>query len=231
MKHRSLAALGAMILLAGCGSAADQGAPEAAAPETPVSVKAPAGTYVLDPTHASLQWSLVHLGISNYTARFNTFEAQLTLDPADLSTAKVTASIDPTSVDANYPGDYKVSHATSAFADWNDDIANNPTFLNARAFPRITFTSTKVEPTGPRTADVIGDLSFLGQTRPVTLKATFVGELESHPFLQVPAVGFSAEGTFKRSEFGMTVSPGVGDDITIAFDGEFVRQTAPAAAN
>ena len=61
----------------------------------------------------------------------------------------------------------------------------------------MTFVSTSVKKTGARTAKVTGDLTFLGQTRPVTLDATFNGEIERHPFANVPAIGFAAEGPFQ----------------------------------
>jgi polyisoprenoid-binding protein YceI len=227
----AILAVSAAALLAACSPAADKaGAPAAdAAATAPVELKAPAGVYVMDPTHASLQWSIGHNTISNYTARFNKFDAKITLDPANLANSAVEVSIDPASVDANYPGDYTGTHAGSGFKSWSEDIAKNKNFLNAGAFPQITFKSTKVELTGPRTAKVTGDLTFLGVTKPVTLDATFNGEIEKHPFMQVPAIGFAAEGKFKRSDFGMPVGP-VGDETTIRFDGEFLQQVAPAAA-
>jgi len=229
MKTLGVVLVSTLALLAACNRPGEAPAPKSdAAVEAPVALKAPAGAYALDPTHATLQWSVLHNTISNYTARFDKVEATLTLDPANLENSKITATIDPTSVDANYPSDYKASHAATGFASWNDDIANSVKFLNAKAFPSISFVSTKIEQTGPRTAKVTGDLTFLGQTRPVTLDATFNGEIERHPFAQVPAVGFAAEGRFKRTDFGMAVGP-VGDEVTIRFDGEFIQQAAPAA--
>ncbi|KAK0330672.1 hypothetical protein LTR94_031921, partial [Friedmanniomyces endolithicus] len=111
---------------------------------------------------------------------------------------------------------------------WSEDIAKNKVFLNATAFPQITFKSTKVELTGTRTAKVTGDQTFLGVTKPVTLDATFNGDLEKHPFVPAPAIGFSAEGKFKRTDFGMALGP-VGDEVTIRFDAEFIKEVAPAA--
>ncbi|MEG0819363.1 MAG: YceI family protein, partial [Brevundimonas sp.] len=109
----AILAVSAAALLAACSPAADKsGAPAADAVSTaPVELKAPAGVYVMDPTHASLQWSIGHNTISNYTARFNKFDAKITLDPANLANSAVEVSIDPTSVDANYPGDYTGTHA------------------------------------------------------------------------------------------------------------------------
>ncbi|VXB43445.1 YceI family protein [Brevundimonas sp. G8] len=228
MKIAYIAALSALALLAACNKPGEAPAAPAAQAEAPVTLKAPAGVYVLDPTHATLQWSLLHNTISHYTARFDKVEAELSLDPANLENSRITATIAPTSVSAAYPADYQASHGGSGFTSWDDDIANSPNFLNAKSFPTISFASTAVEKTGARTAKVTGNLTFLGQTHPVTLDATFNGEIERHPFAQVPAVGFAAEGKFKRSDFGMAVGP-VGDEVTIRFDGEFIQRAAPAA--
>lgn len=228
-------AVSAAALLAACNAPANNNdAPAAsttAAAAGPVELKAPAGVYALDPTHAILQTSVLHNSISNYTVRFNKIDSKVTLDPANLENSTVEFTVDPTSVDANFPGDYAGTHANSGFRNWNEDIANNPAHLNARQFGQVTFKSTKVTKTGDRTADVTGDLTFLGVTKPVTFKATFNGEIESHPFLQVPAIGFAAEGTFKRTDFGMALGY-VGDEVTVRFDGEFIKQAdaAPAAA-
>lgn len=226
----ALIAVSAAALLAACSQPADTaGAPTTDAASTaPVALKATSGVYVMDPTHASLQWSLPHNSISNYTARFNKFDAKITLDTANLANSTVEATIDPASVDANYQGDYVGTHAATGFKSWSEDIAKNKNFLNATAFPQITFKSTKVELTGARTAKVTGDLTFLGVTKPVTLNATFNGDLEKHPFVPAPAIGFSAEGKFKRTDFGMALGP-VGDEVTIRFDAEFIKEVAPAA--
>ena len=228
----ALIAVSATALLAACGQPAETTASAngaGAVASGPVDLKAPSGTYNLDPTHANLTWSVLHNGISNYTARFNTYAAKLTLDAANVENSVIEVTINPASVDANYPGDYKGTHAQSGFGSWSEDIAKAADKLNATAFPQITFKSTSVKKTGDRTADVTGDLTFLGQTKPVTLKATFNGEIEKHPFMQVPAIGFAAEGSFKRSDFGQPAGF-VGDDVTIKFDGEFIQEAAAAAA-
>ena len=86
----------------------------------------------------------------------------------------------------------------------------------------ITFKSTAIVMTGSKTADVTGDLTMLGVTKPVTLKVTFNGGMASHPMAKKPAAGFSATGTVKRSEFGMTNAlPFIGDDVTVLIETEF----------
>ncbi|WP_449042955.1 YceI family protein [Paracoccus sp. (in: a-proteobacteria)] len=190
-----------------------------------VQVQAPAGTYELDPTHAILLWSVKHNGISNYTARFSEISAVLKLDPGKIEESSIEVAIDPGSVETGYRGDYKGTHADSGFDTWDEEVARSPKFLNGDAYSTITFRSTKVVPTGPITADIIGDLDFLGVTKPVTLRATFNGEIEKHPFRGVPTVAFAAEGVFDRTEFGQPKGA-VGSEVTIRFDGEFIL--APA---
>lgn len=189
-----------------------------------IEVKAPAGIYKLDLTHAVLLWSVKHNGISNYTARFNDIEAALKLDPTKIEDSSIEVTIDPKSVETGYRGNYKATHADSGFETWDEEVARSPKFLNGDTYPTIAFKSTKVMPTGPTTADVTGDLSFLGVTKSVTLKATFNGEIEKHPFRDVPTVAFAAEGVFDRTEFGQPKGS-VGPEITIRFDGEFIQDT------
>ena len=73
-------------------------------PTTQDPTKAPAGTYVLDPKHASLLVKVPHLGgFSKYTMRFNRLDGSFTYDPANWRAAKATISVDPTSIDTGDP--------------------------------------------------------------------------------------------------------------------------------
>lgn len=224
-KFLAVAMLGAVSTFA--GAAPFLATPALAQTET-VEVKAPAGVYKLDPTHSALLWSLKHLNVSNYTGRFANVQGTLNFDPANISASSIEVTIDPKSVQTAYPADYKATHARTGFESWNEDISRNQNFLNSDKFPEITFKSTKVEQTGPRTAKIIGDLTLLGVSKSVTLDASFNGELDSHPFLGVPVLGFAAEGKFDRTEFGQKASGALGNEITVRFDGEFIQQKPEA---
>ena len=205
--------------------------PVVAAPATPVSIAAPAGDYVSDPTHSSITFKVQHLGLSYYTMKFKTFDATVSLDPSNIPASKVTASIKPSDIIVGYPQDYVKNHPGTKFKSWEDDLANSTSFLDANAFPQITFVSTAVEVTGERTAKVTGDLTLHGVTKPVSLEATFSGETQSHFFAKVPAVGFSATGTFKRSDFGLASQmPGsvIGDDIAVTIESDMIQKVAAA---
>ena len=186
----------------------------------------------MDRNHATLQFRIRHFGLSDYVVRFNNFDVALTLDPNDPSASSVTVKVDPTSVHTAYPGDYKAWHPKSPYQSWDEDLAQSPKFFNAAQHPQITFRSTKVEQLAPGNLRVTGDLTLLGKTQPVTLQATVIGAMATHPFTKRGAIGFSASGTFNRSTFGMThllQPPLAGDAVTVQFDGEF-QQTAAVAA-
>lgn len=204
----------AFVSLAATAAMADQVLPK---------IEAPAGTYVLDPTHASITWKVNHLGLSNYTARFTKMDATLTFDPAHPELTTVTATIEPSSVKTDYP------HPEQK--DFDKELATGPEWFNAMKFPAITFHSTKVEKTGDTTAKLYGDLNFLGVTKPIVLNATYVGSMKSHPFTKMGAIGFSATGSIKRSDFGMKGGlPYVGDDVNITIEAEFGQKVSTAAA-
>jgi len=187
-------------------------------------INAPSGAYKNDPYHSSLTFKILHMGLSNYTARFTKFDVALNLDAAKLGSSSVTVNIDPTSVRTDYSGDFKAGHKDSPFKSFDEEIARSDKFLNTDKFPTITFKSTKVTQTD-KTLKVTGDLTFLGVTKPVTLLGSVVGSVEKHPYMGKGVVGFSATGTVKRSEWGMVGTQAfLGDDVTIIFEGEFDQQ-------
>lgn len=189
--------------------------PALAAEADPITI--PSGVYELDLGHASIVWKIGHLGLSNYTARFNKFDATLNLDVENPANSTVNVVIDPRSVDTDYPyADQK---------DFNANLVNQENFFNAGEFPEITFTSTAVEVTGDRTGTITGDLELLGVTLPVTIDAVMNGFLEEHPFAGgVPAIGFSGTATIQRSAWGMDWGLGnVGDMVEILIEAEFIQ--------
>jgi len=216
------------ILLAAAAVAACQPQPKAADTAKPAAAAkapasdAPAGEYTADPAHTSLNFRISHMGLSHYTARFTKVDAKLQFDPANPAGQSVAATIDANSLQTNYPDPAKL----------NFDAQLEKEFLETAKFPVITFKSTKVEPTGPATARITGDLTLHGVTKPVTLEATFNGGYKAGGMDPMGArIGFSGHGTFKRSDFGIAYglpAPGsnfgVGDDIEVVIESEFTKK-------
>lgn len=173
----------------------------------------PAGTYNLDLSHASLIFRVNHLGLSKYTARFKNFDATLEFNQKNPVASSVTATIYPTSLETDYP---------NFFPDFNAVLQNKP-WLNAIDFPEITFQSTAVKLTGVKKALVTGNLTINGISHPVTMNTTFNGGYASTPFDSGSRVGFSANGSLKRSAFGITEAiPEAGSNIGVSDDVEFI---------
>ena len=204
--------------------------PAPAQAEAPVDV--PAGAYTIDPTHTSVVFRVSHLGFSNYTARFKRASAQLQLDPKNLAASNVTVNVETKSLETDYPN--------VAETDFNAELTGDH-WLDAAKYPQISFRSTNVEVTGPRTMRIHGDLTLHGVTRPMTLEARFNGGYVSHPMEKNARVGFSAHGALKRSEFGLGAgipapgtTLGVGDEVEVIVETEFrgpPSENAPADAS
>lgn len=184
------------------------------------SIDVPSGTYQSDPFHTNLLWSVTHFGLSHYYGRFDGINAKLDLNADDVSKSKLTVTVDPKSVDVNYPGDPK---------KFSDEIAGTK-FFDAAQYPLITFTSTEIALTGEKTGTVTGDLTFHGVTKPVTLNVTLNNAYKSHPMSKKPTIGFSATTTFKRSDFGVNTLVGpISDEVNLIIETEFSPTTEPTS--
>ncbi len=179
--------------------------------------KLPAGEYSLDLAHASLIWKVSHFGLSNYTARFTKFDATLNYDPKDLTKSKVTVSVDPTSLKTDYPN--------AKEKDFDKKLVEGEDWFNTKKFPQIKFESTKIEKVSDTDGKIHGSLTFLGVSKPVVLNAKFNGGYTEYPFAKGPIMGFSAEATLKRSEWGFSqYVPNVGDEVKIQIEAEFHKK-------
>lgn len=175
---------------------------------------APAGeTYAFDPAHTDIVFFVDHLGYSATIGRFNRAEGTVTLDRENLQNSQIEVTIDASSLDTNHRQ--------------RDDQLRGPDFFNVHEFPEITFSSTKVEPTDGKRAIVTGDLTLLGQRRPVRLEVT-LNQIAPHPvpsYGGVETAGFSARGTLRRSDFGMDfLTPAIGDEIELILEIEALKQ-------
>jgi len=202
MKTTTLPALAAALLLSNAAFAQT-------APNTdPAAV--PAGTYALETTHARVVFSLSHMGFSTWYGDFSGATGTLALDPRNTAAATLDVTIPVASVST-----------TNAKVDSELKAAN---WLDAGQFPTITFKSTKVTLTGAATAQVAGDLTLHGVTRPVVLDATFKAS-GVNMLTKAYTVGFEVKGRIKRSDFGVkTYVPLIGDDVDLTISAPFEKK-------
>ena len=209
--------LGAAVIIAwaldsGLALAAESTGSPAMAPGAP-----PAGTYKLDKAHASIVLRASHMGFSTYTTRFSRFDADLTFDPKDLPASRVVATIDASSFEM------------PAAPQMCLDIMKGPKMLDTAKYPQIVFKSKSVRMTGVKSMEITGTLTLHGVTRPIVLTATYNGGYPGMPKMDPQArIGFSAHGSFNRSDFGIAygvpapgTTMGVGDLIDFSIEAEF----------
>lgn len=202
------------------------GAEPAAPPPMPAPSMPPAGDYHLEKAHASLIMRVNHLGFSTYTTRFSRFDSELSFDPNQITSSKVSTTIDADS--------FEMDGAPTMCLD----IMKGQQMLDTKKFPKILFKSEKVRMTGAKTMEITGAFTLHGVTRPMVLKATYNGGYAGMPQMDPQArVGFSAHGQFKRSDFGIKfgvpapgTTMGVGDLVDFSIEAEFVGPPLAAAA-
>jgi polyisoprenoid-binding protein YceI len=167
----------------------------------------PAGAYQLDPNHTSITFKINHLGFSRYTGRFDKMEATLNFNNGAPEQSALDVTVYPNSIDTNN-------------AKLEEELRGDK-FFDVIKFPRATFQSTKIERTGPTTGKVTGDFTLLGVTHSLTLDVTLIGA-GKRPMDGMQVIGFSATGTFHRSDYGLqNLLPLLGDDVTLEIESEF----------
>lgn len=202
MKHLAATLIAGSFLATGLGAVVTA---QDATTQAPVQVKS--GDYVLDASHGKITWSIDHLGFSTYIGQFIDVDARLKLDAANPANSTLTATVDAD----------KVSTANDAL----DKHIKAPDFLDAAKFPKATFKATSIKQTGARTADIVGDLTLHGVTKPLTIKATF-NKAGVHPADNKYTIGFDGEAVIKRSEYGVKgYLPVLGDEVALKIEAEF----------
>ena len=158
-------------------------------------------TYKLDPSHTMVLFSWNHFGFSNPTANLGIGEGTVVYDEAKPANSSVQVTLPLANLD---------THVSAL-----DEHLKKPDFFDAAKYPVVTFKSTRVEPLGGNKFKVTGDLTVHGVTKPVVLDAT-LNKAGMQPMLKVPAIGFDATATIKRSDFGMgAYVPNVSDEVQI----------------
>lgn len=171
--------------------------------------KAPAGAYKVESYHTRVLFAVNHMGFTTYYGDFTGVSGTLNLDPANPSASAVEVSFPTASVsttNAVLDGELKS-------ADW----------LDAGKAPTITFKSTKVTLTSSTTADITGDLTLHGVTKPVTLAAKF-NAVGPNMMTRKVNIGFDATAHIKRSDFGVTkYVPLIGDNVDVIISAAFEK--------
>lgn len=166
--------------------------------------------YKFDKVHTQIIFFVDHLGFSKSEGEFLDFDGGFVFDPENPEDAKVHVIINANSV-------------TMDDQKWTDHV-KNADFFDVPTFPEIEFKSHSVSVLGDNFAEVTGDLTLLGVTKPVTLEVTY-NKSGVHPYSKKFVAGFSATASLKRSDFDMVYGlPGIGNEVEIRIEVEGIKQ-------
>ena len=167
-------------------------------------------SYLIDATHTSVSFEVLHLGMSTSRGRFDKSGGTLEFDRAARQ-GRVEITIDTTSINTGVPA--------------LDKELRGAKFFDADKHPSARFVADRFVFNGDQVAEVAGSLTLLGKTLPVTLKAMRFN-CYPHPFLKREACGGDFEATIQRTLWGMnTYAPDlVSDAVRLLVQIEAIRQ-------
>ena len=179
----------------------------------PLAASAAPENYTLDPYHTFPHFAVEHFGVSMFWGRFDRSSGKFMIDrAAKKGSLELTVNTASVSTGENDKG----SRPRSL-----DEHLRGADFFNVAEFPRMTFKAADVKFNGDNPAEISGELTLLGVTKPLTLKVER-WVCKDNPFNKKPMCGGNASGTLKRSDFGMKYAlPAVSDEVrlTVGFEG------------
>ena len=174
------------------------------------AAQAEMATYAIDPSHTFATFQISHFGASVNRGRLDKKEGTVQFDRAGKS-GKVDVRFDTSSINSGTPAFDK--HLKSA------DI------FNAEQHPTMRFVSDKFVFDGDKVSAVEGQLTMLGKTQPLTLKANQFNCYQS-PMLKREVCGGDFETTIDRTQWGMDygVSFGMPKTVRLIVQAEAIKQ-------
>lgn len=170
------------------------------------------GTFLVDPAHSKLGFTITHLGIADVPGHFDKFNVTVKSTKADFSDAVVEMSVDVNSINTRIaPRD---KHLRSA------------DFFDVEKFPTMTFKSNSIKKVAENKYELSGDLTMHGITKPVTVNMWHRGSIRKKEGDKLTA-GLQFTATIKRSDFdlgGNFAPPMLSDEVILKGDGEFLQQ-------
>lgn len=181
---------------------------------TATPLAAEPATYTIDDEHFSMNFEVMHIGYAPVMGMFRKVEGEFEYDEETQTLSSGKLVFRSKSVFTNH--------------DKRDEHLRGGDFLDSEEFRDITFTITDFEATGENTGVVTGDLTLLGKTQPVEVDVSLNKSAEYPIGHEEYTMGFTAETTINRSDWGMTYGLDealVGDEVKLRFGFEAIRES------
>lgn len=175
-------------------------------PGKPDKAMVTAGTYKVDVNHTQVTWQVNHMNFTMLQGQFPASGGTLMIDPANPSAAKVDVT-------------FATDKPSTTSEHFTTHLMTKEIF-DAATYPTAHFVSTRVTVNGDK-ATIVGNLTLMNMTKPVTLDATFIGT-GKNPNSGKATVGFRATASIKRTDFGMKYAvPVVSDNVDLVINAAF----------
>ncbi|MGH7708129.1 MAG: YceI family protein [Vulcanimicrobiaceae bacterium] len=174
-------------------------------------------TFAIDPAHSNIGFSVRHLMISKVRGNFRAVTGSIQLPATGTTPLAITAEIEAASIDTREPQ--------------RDGHLKSEDFLYAEKYPKLQFTSTKIEALDSTRLRVIGDLEIRGVKRSVTLDGELSGEGKD-PYGN-NRIAYEGKTRINRKDYGLNWNQAleaggvvVGDEVEITIEVEAIQQAA-----
>jgi polyisoprenoid-binding protein YceI len=182
---------------------------------------AAAQTWNIDGTHSQTSFAVKHLMVATVRGEFGKTSGTVEYDGKNLSSVKVNATIDATTISTREPK--------------RDEHLKSPDFFDTAKYPTVTFVSRRAEAVGAGKFKLVGDLTLHGVTKEVTLDVEGPTPVVKGSRGE-SRVGATATTTINRKDFGITWNRAldgggvvVSDEVRVTIDLSLM-QPPPAAA-
>ncbi len=176
-----------------------------------IKQRVPTGTYVVDPIHSTINFAVVHNGVSTFRSGFRSYEARL----EGGEEPKLVGTVEVASVDISE--EMLKGHLLS------------PEFFDAERHPQLKFRSTEFDVAEDGALKLRGELEIRGQVHEVEASGKF-GELGAD-LGGSARVGLSLQAAIDRRSFGLDWQaelPSGGEvldyEVAVAVELELVRE-------
>lgn len=173
-----------------------------------------AGNVTIDTAHTKVEFTVVHMMVSNVTGRFDKFEGTAVVDEKTSTISKINFKIQTASINTNQ--EKRDGHLRSA------------DFFDADKNKEITFTTDKpVVLKKGQAVQLPGVLTLRGVSKPVTLSFVYRGSVKDP--MGKTRYGFDGSLKINRKDFGVSWNKPmdggglvVSEEVTISLAGEAV---------
>ena len=188
---------------------AQPAASAAAALAGAAAASAPTPNFAIDPTHTFVNYEIGHFGTTTNRGRFSTKDGTLFFDRA-ARTGHVRIVMDISSVNTG--------------VDFLNRQIQGKDFFNVADYPTGTFESTEFMFDGDKVSEVRGQLTLLGKTNPVVLKAQRFNCYTS-PLVKREVCGGDFEAKIVRSQWGILwgLNFGFEDNVRLLIQVEAIK--------